>query len=620
VLPVRALPVSDRGRRLEVAPYDRNDGFSPGSTLIVHVPGLDTGRAFRRTGAVGLLDMAQAFAAHQPIVVINERTGRRQLIWSELDANANRPQNTDLLIHPGRDFTEGDTYVVALRRLRNTRGRVLAAPDWFERLRDGRPLLRAERAARTRYAHIFAALKRAGIARNDLYEAWDFTVGSRRSLTSRLLAIRNDAFAQLGDRNLADGIVEGQAPKFTVQATAIFRPDLSAVFGTFQVPCYLTACGLSASSGFHYSSSKPDALPTQIPGNMATARFECLVPSSAGNPNPARIAVYGHGFLATYRNIEAPAVEALATGQNIVLCATDWWGLAHGDKTFDVGAMMHLNRFPTIVDRIQQGVLNALFLGRLMLHSQGLATQPEFQRAGHPLIDTSHLYYDGNSMGGILGGLTTAVAPDFRRAVLGVTGINWANLLIPRTSGIGSLGEIVFRRYPDRSIRPAILDLMQQLWDRGDPQGYAEQMTSDPPPDTPPHAVLIQIAYGDQQVPMYAAAVEARTIGAFAHQPALELSTNRARDRNLLFGVPTIRSYPFAGSAIVIWDLGPGRVQPPPVANVPPPPPGPYNQDPHQIVNATPAAQTQISDFLQPNGKVVDTCSGQPCHTTDYQR
>ena len=619
-LPVAALPVSNRGDRIDGAPYDRNDGFSPGSTLIVHVRGLDNARALQRTGAVGLLDMSQALDPNQPIVVIDERTGRRQLIWSELDPYATAPQSTDLVIHPGSSFTEGDTYVVALRGLRDARGAPIAAPDWFERLRDGRALLATERSQPGRYARIFDVLKRAGIARSNLYEAWDFTVGSRQSLTSRLLSIRNDAFAQLGDHNLADGIVAGRAPNFTILSAGSLTLGVRAVLGTFQVPCYLIVCGPSATTGFHYSSTSPNALPTQIPGNMATASFECLIPSSAGSPAPARISLYGHGFLGSDRNVESLNNQELASAHNLVLCATDWWGLARGDKPYDIQAMMHLSRFPAMVDRMQQGVLNMLYLGRLMINPHGLASDPAFQRGGRPVIDTSHLFYDGNSTGGIQGGITTAVAPDFRRAVLGVTGVDWANLLIPRTSGIGSLGVIAFRRFPDLSLRPVILDLMQQLWDRGDPDGYAPYMTSHPLADTPSHTVLMQIAYGDKEVPMYAAAVEARTIGAFAHQPALDLATNRVRDRNLLFGVPTIPSYPFAGSAIVVWDAGPGLVRLPPVASIPglvnaPPP----NFDPHEVVSYTPAAQAQISDFLEPNGAVIDVCNGQPCRAIGYQ-
>ena len=66
-------------------------------------------------------------------------------------------------------------------------------------------------------------------------------------------------------------------------------------------------------------------------------------------------------------------------------------------------------------------------------------------------------------------------------------------------------------------------------------------MTTHPLPGTPSHQVLMQIAYGDHQVSMYAAAVEARTVGASAYQPALDLSTNRSRDRNLFYGLPRSR-------------------------------------------------------------------------------
>ncbi len=629
-LPASAMPVNAQGQRIAVAQYDRNDGFSPGSAIVVHVPGLDNARAFARTHAVTLQNMSRAYAGPQPIVVIDEQTGRRQLIWSELDANAPTPQDTNLLIHPGKNFTEGHTYVVALRKLRNSRGKLIAAPGWFERLRDGRRLLRIERSQRKRYAHIFASLKRARIARSGLYEAWDFTVASSRSLTSRMLAIRNDAFAQLGDHNLADGQVQGRAPAFSVTSVAPLSPQIKDVQGTFQVPCYLITCGASATTGFHYSSSKRDALPTQIQGNVATALFECIIPSSAGNPTPARISLYGHGLLGSATEVHAGNVQDMAIEHNMVFCATDWWGLAEGDTAFDITALKDLNNFPSTVDRLQQGVLNTLYLGRLMLNPDGFASNPAFRvvsppepvdilppRPSRPAIDTSHLYYDGNSQGGIMGGMTTAVAPDFRRAVLGVSGMDYANVLVQRSTDFAPFGQILFSSYTDKSMDPVILDLMQQLWDRGDPDGYAQQMTSRPLPDTPSHTVLMQIAYGDHQVSMYSAAVEARTIGASAHEPALDLATNRVRDRNLFFGIPGIARYPFGGSAIVIWDSGPGRVQPPPLANLAPANTA-TNLDPHEDVRNTKAARVQKSDFLAPNGSVVDVCAGKPCRTDAY--
>jgi hypothetical protein len=618
-LPANAMPVNAQGQRIGTAEYNRNDGFSPGSAMILHVPGLDNANAFARTGSVGLLNMKQAFAKNQPIVVIDDATGQRQLIYTQLDANATTPQTTNLMIVPGQELAEGHTFVVALRRLRNANGRVLGAPGWFAKLRDGRRLPANERSQRGRYNKIFTALNRAGIARSSLYEAWDFTVGSERSLTSRLLSIRNNAFAQLGDRNLANGRVEGHAPGFSATSNTPLTsdPTIRDVQGTFQVPCYLITCGDSATTGFHYSSSKPDALPTQIPGNVATAPFECIIPASATPSHPARISLYGHGLLGTDDEVTDSWVTDLANRFNMVVCATNWWGLAKDDTALAGEAVTNLNLFPVLVDRLQQGVLNTLFLGRLMLHSQGFASNAVFQSGGHSVLDASHLYYDGNSQGGIEGGLATAVAPDWRRAVLGVTGIDYGNMLIQRSTDFGGptaiFKKLLDASYPDPSLYPVIGDLLQQLWDRGDPDGYAEQMTTDPLPGTPSHTVLLQNAYGDFQVSQYAGAAEARTIGASAVEPALDPS--RARDRNLLYGIPAVQKYPFAGSAIELWDSGPGRVQPPPVGNIPPTA-GPHNIDPHQNPRKTPLAQTQISDFLEPNGAVVNVCRGKPCHTS----
>ena len=614
-LPAGAMPINSSGQRVTVAPYDRADGFSPGSAAILHVPGLDNAAAFARTGAAGLLDMASSLRRNQPIVIVDEQTGRRQLIWSELDANAETPQSTDVLIHGGKDFVDGHTYVVALRNLRTATGRVIPAPRWFELMRDNRPLPPSERSQSTRYAHIFAALARAGVRRSNLYEAWDFTAASRQDVTGRLLSIRDGAFAGLGDRKLADGKVTGRAPSYTITSTKTISPQLSAVVGTFDVPCYLIQCGTTATTGFHYGSHKPDALPTQTRGNVAVAPFECIIPSSAGNPTPARVSLYGHGLFGDHTEVEDPWVQALATQHNIVFCGTDWWGLAKADEPFAAAVVSNLNLFGVIVDRLQQAVLNTLFLGRLMISPHGFAANPDFQVGGRSVIDTSHLYYNGNSQGGIMGGVTLAVSPDVRRAVLGVTGMGYGNLLLARSTDFSTFSEFLGLTYQDPSMYPVILDLLDQLWDRGDPDGYAPYMTSNPLPDTPTHQVLMQIAYGDFQVSMYAGAAEARTVGASAYEPALD--PDRARDRNLFYGIPAIGHYPFKGSAIEIWDSGPGRVQEPPAGNVPPTA-GAANIDPHQDPRQTPAAQQQISDYLEPNGAVVDVCGGAPCHTSVF--
>ena len=142
-----SLPLADTGVHLSVGSYDANDGFSPGSTLIVHVPGFDTQAALDRSGAAQLGDIGQSLQAGQPIVVIDEQTGQPVPIWSEMDPAGSAAASTDLVIHPAGSFQEGHTYIVALRSLADADGSPIPAPGWFARLRSGRGLtpLRAAR-------------------------------------------------------------------------------------------------------------------------------------------------------------------------------------------------------------------------------------------------------------------------------------------------------------------------------------------------------------------------------------------------------------------------------------------------------------------------------------------
>src|SRR5690606_23969342 len=107
-----------------------------------------------------------------------------------------------------------------------------------------------------------------------------------------------------------------------------------------------------------------------------------------------------------------------------------WAGMSDVDIPNAVASLGDFSNFRTMIDRLQQGLLNQIVLGRLMMHPDGLAALPEFQRAdGTPLIETGHLDYDGNSQGGIMGLALIAVSPDIDRAVLGVPGMNYSLLL-----------------------------------------------------------------------------------------------------------------------------------------------------------------------------------------------
>jgi hypothetical protein len=283
-----------------------------------------------------------------------------------------------------------------------------------------------------------------------------------------------------------------------------------------------------------------------------------------------------------------------------------------------------------------------------MAHPQGLVTDPAFQNDnGQPVIQTGRSYYDGNSQGGIIGGSFAALMVDGDRASIGVPGMNYSTLLQRSTDfGRGTDDEctrvlggdlpsyacLVYKAYPGEQDRQVVFALMQMLWDRGEADGYAWHMTSDPLPNTPRHHVLMSLAFGDHQVTNWAAAVEARTIGARLRTPALDTFRDPTTGYQYFGEIPAIPSYPYDGSAITVWDSGPIRenctkgTAAPLFVNLPVfgdcPEGQPQDEwgghDPHEEPRNTVADRAMKAAFLREGGVVTDQCGGQACHSRGW--
>lgn len=621
------MPANGRGEHIEAEPYDTSDGFSPGSVILVKVPGIETVEDVRATGAAPINKIAEYEAPDAPVVVLDAQTGKRWPIWVEIDSHAQTHANAVLEIHPAVNFAAGQRYIVALRNLRS-KGKSVQAPAAFRYYRDDVPSEQEQiNARRPHFEELFQKLEAARIKRSSLYLAWDFTVASDANNTERELAMRNDAFAQLGDTDLENGKVEGVSPTFTVTSVESepYPGQIARlVKGDFQVPCFLfPSCGPGGRIILN-TQGEP------IQDGTWNADFDCIVPLSAttGEAETARPVVYGHGLLGTAAEVyEASPERDLAENYDMVMCATDEIGMAESDIPIVEAALQNVSAFPAIPDRLQQGLLDELYLGRAMISPTGFTTNPAFHQDGTlgtgSVLNTSHLYYNGNSQGGILGGALTAVATDFTRAALGVGAMNYS-VLLPRSVDFRPFEALFNTSYPDETSRPLVLDLMQMLWDRADPDGYADRMTSDPLPDTPAHQVLMNVAFGDHQVTNYQSDVEARTIGAYAHDPVLY--RGRWRRTEVLWDVPAISQYPFTGSAIYYWDIGPVRESPPKsheMIGVPPPPytnePNEGGEDPHGAPRGVPAAEEKlVSDFFEGAIQADDDCEGGPCYAGGF--
>jgi hypothetical protein len=681
-LNVLAMPRNVEGKPVEPQEWNRSDGFSAGAQILTVVPNMTKNEDIALSGIPPVTDLGMNDDAgvDPGVILLDTATMQRVPVWAEIDqyTDESGPVQTgsvqqDLMINPAVNLADGHHYIVALRHLVTDDGRTLAQPSAaFTAYRDGTAPLTDPR--RAHMEKIFEALQAAGVDRSSLYLAWDFTTASTDNVTGRLLAIRDDAFHQLGDDNLADGIVEGKSPSFTVDSVTNYPPTDSdgnrtqiarQITGHFTVPCYIapsceppTKCDQVSQGVFNdcptpgqfaLDPTNPDAKPQQVAGQTYSANFICNVGRTAYESHTLmRPVEYGHGLFGGAGEVNSGPQKTMADQHDMLYCATDWTGMATSDVPNAVVALNDFSRFPLLTDRVQQGELNFLYLARLMVHPQGFSSNAAFQwdDTHHSFIDTREAYYDGNSQGGIYGGTVCAVSVDVRRCVLGVPGMDYS-ILLPRSSDYvaqsnvkdtdfskfdptdpGSVTDLVGyselfdTAYPDQSQRMLILDLVQTLWDRSDPDGYASHMRSGLP-NTPTHEVLLQAGWGDHQVANITAFTEARTIGAAGMQPPL-VAARYGPYQDPFWGIPAPAAFPYAGSAITLFDTGPADytrdvdgadgggthtgTNPPPVADVP----NRAGEDPHEAPRRAACGQQQKDAFLSVDGLVTAPCGGAP--------
>ncbi|HVM95769.1 MAG TPA: hypothetical protein VMT89_05240, partial [Candidatus Acidoferrales bacterium] len=170
--------------------------------------------------------------------------------------------------------------------------------------------------------------------------------------------------------------------------------------------------------------------------------------------------------------------------------------------------------------------------------------------------------------------------------------------LLQRSVDFSTFGFVFNQNYTNEIQRALMFGLMQQLWDRGEPNGYTAHLISDPLPNTPAKKILMQNGINDSQVAHIATVIQARSLGIPAVAPSVYPS----------FGIPEMEP-PFDGSAWNPYDV---HGSPPPLANLPPA----FENGVHEAVRRLDAAQRQIDAFLRPDGTVQSFCGG-PCSFTN---
>ncbi len=588
-----SMPANLAGVHIDPTEWNRQDGFSPGSMIVTKVDGLDLGA----TGAAPVDDIGRSLAADAPIVLLDADTGQRVPFYAELDAQEHLDlakagaDRRALIIRPARNFADGHRIVVGLRNLKTAGGTTIAAPPTFAAVRDRVKTTHPEiESRRADLEDALAQLAAAGVGRDDLYLAWPFTVASTRNLTERVLFMRDDAFKALGD----------EAPAFTVTSiTESTDPGIArVVVGTYDVPNYLT------NNGEPGSILDNGADPNGIPKRTGTykANFLCVVPNSSYT-QPAHAVVYGHGLLGSVDEVKSVG-KAIGGANNLLVCGTDEIGMSARDIGPVAQTLGDLSGFRSLPDRTQQAFVNELFLGRALKHAEGFRTDKAFQTPAGTSGIGDDLYYVGNSQGGIMGGAVSAIAQDWTRAFLGVPAMNYSTLL-NRSVDFDKYAVLLRTQYPDPLTQQIGFSLIQMLWDRGENNGYANHLTSDPLPGTPAKQVLVFAAFGDHQVTNVATDVLARTIGAKVRTPAL--AAGRSPDKAPFWGIDALTTFPSKTNAYVMWDFG---TPAPPLTNTP----NRAGADPHGKGRGSPEVQKLVTTFLF-TGEVVDVCDAKPCQT-----
>ena len=607
-----------------------------------------------------------------------------------------------LMIRPGINFEEGHRYIVALRDLRDANGDVIASTAGFSLCRDTSDSpLRAIPVVGKRCGEldaIFAELEsEAAIERKTLYSAWDFTVASERSLTGRMLAIR-------------DATLKGKLPSFAIDSvqdnafnagkddcTTAGNTDnciARVIKGKITVPNFIDKAQLPADqlsalpnlplgplstsdlgSGtldrqiggrFYYGIENPFPGPYDVPKPFplqptVDVPFTCHIPRAAFSGSttatdnasydvrPSRVSLYGHGLFGSQNEVGQGQLRRFSNEHNYTFCALDWVGMSGaGDVINALTLLLDMSNFPTLSDRVQQGILHFVAMGRLLKDPNGLITDSAFQAPdGRPLIDNRDIFYDGNSQGGIDGGVVVAVSPDIHRGALGVPGMNYSTLL-QRSVDFDGYARVYYPSYPNTIDQQLTLGLVQMLWDRAENNGYAQHLgdgvstvmldgqpiTLGEPNHTlpdldgqplPPKNVLLHPAFGDHQVSMTTAEVMARTIGAdnvdvyyqrVAKCAAGDVSfcvidrnaflADRYPDTEPYFGLPL--SMPSKagygdgmGSAMIVYDGG--KTPTPPADNTPPF----AGEDPHEYPRNSISARCQKARFMRTDGRIIYT-------------
>jgi hypothetical protein len=557
-IPEENFPLTSPNRiRISPAPLNGRDGFSPATPFLVYfASGVDASQL------PGHQDPTPSLSPTSAVQMIDFTTGERVLLFAELDANAEPGERQALIIRPLVRLKPARRYVIALVGLRDASGAKLE-PAPFKALRDGAQ-------TNAKYAQIFTRLESAGIARADLSLAWDVTTGSDGPIIGRMEKMRDEVVRAADADELA-----------VTHDQTIDTPDehrLREVWLDGEAPRFLASDADDA-------RLRLDEAGQPVADGKFLFPITVIIPKCAESaPGPLPVMIIGHGLFGTGRGqVHDRRLLRLSDQWCMVLAATDWIGLTTSDLPGIAAALLaDVNKFPYVMDRLQQAHMNTLAMTRLF--KNGLGAHESLLVDGRQVVGTD-IFYFGISNGGIQGGAFMSLTPDVERGVLNVPGGAWS-LLLFRSTYLYAVMPILAAVIPDALDRQVMPVLLQGPFDYTDPITYAPTLLSK-------KKILVQESVGDAGVSNIATRLLVRTLGLDGFDLVEPVA-----------GVA--EKLPPMESAYTQWNVHPEPL--PPIGNTP----APKDNGAHGGIQHLPALQAQVRDFLKLTGAVTRTCGG-PC-------
>ena len=451
-----------------------------------------------------------------------------------------------------------------------------------------------------------------------MYSTWDFTVAEDRSLDRapaedprrRVRAARRHEPGGRRDPGPRAELHGHEVQDFTPAQNAKIARKIT---GTFVVPCYLDRPGCPPGSRYHYSSSKHDALPTQIAGNVDAGELPVQHPARRFTRAQRASRSTGTGCSArTRRSRREHQGHERGARLHVLRHRLERDGeRGRPERRSTISATSR--NFPSLADRLQQGILNTLYLGRLLAHPQGFAANaasraPAASGCWTPPTSTSTRTRRARSSAGS--------PPPWHR-----TGRARCSAWRRWTTARCCRGRVDFDTYnvvfeaglPDGGTRLVLISLVQMLWDRGETDGWAlprdHQAAREHAQAHGAHARRGGRPPGGQRHVGRRGADDRRVGVPAGGGRRAARSTGRRCSGSRHQGLPVQR----LGDRL----LGRGPADPAGARRSTSRTAAASTRTPSRATPWRPAHQK--SAFLSPNGAVIDVCGGQPCRTDNYK-